>query len=87
MFANELQFALQTDDKRVRAWREEGTRNRPLNLTERYAFPRWKHYGVGRDRADLHIFRWGSVMAVRFWNEVLHSTVRWHGTLQKLVSF
>ena len=38
MFTDESRFALQPDDKRVRVWREQGTRNRPENITEHHAF-------------------------------------------------
>ncbi|GFV15711.1 transposable element Tcb1 transposase [Trichonephila clavipes] len=43
--------------------------------------PRRKHYGVGRDfiripRTDLHIFKRGSVTAVRYRDEVLEPIVR-----------
>ncbi|GBM63719.1 hypothetical protein AVEN_72992-1 [Araneus ventricosus] len=38
MFADDPRFALQHDDKRVRVWREQGTRHRPENITEHHAF-------------------------------------------------
>ncbi|GFX70776.1 HTH_Tnp_Tc3_2 domain-containing protein [Trichonephila clavipes] len=33
MFTDESRFALEPDDKRIRIWREQGTRNQPQNVT------------------------------------------------------
>ncbi|GFV83989.1 transposable element Tcb1 transposase [Trichonephila clavipes] len=45
-----------------------------------FRIPRQKYYGVGRDfiriHTDLHIFKWGSVMAVWYRDEVLEPIVR-----------
>ncbi|GFX06924.1 transposable element Tcb1 transposase [Trichonephila clavipes] len=66
-------FTLEPDDKRIRIWRKRGTRNQPQRITRR------KHY-VGRIslgyRTDMHIFKRGSVTALRYRDEVLEPTVR-----------
>ncbi|GFX00812.1 transposable element Tcb1 transposase [Trichonephila clavipes] len=33
MFTDESRFALEPDDKRIRIWRKQGTRNQPQNIT------------------------------------------------------
>ncbi|GFW68880.1 HTH_Tnp_Tc3_2 domain-containing protein [Trichonephila clavipes] len=33
MFTDESRFALEPDDKRIRIWRKQGTRNQPQNTT------------------------------------------------------
>ncbi|GBM84008.1 hypothetical protein AVEN_110138-1 [Araneus ventricosus] len=70
IFTDESRFALQSDDKSVRVWREQGTRNRPENITEHHAFRGgsimvWAGILLGY-RTDLHIYRQGSVTAVRY---------------------
>ncbi|GBL80408.1 Transposable element Tcb2 transposase [Araneus ventricosus] len=80
MFTDESRFALQLDDKRVRVWREQGTRNRPENITEHHAFLGgsimvWAGISSGY-RTDLHIYRLGSVTAVRYRDEVLDPIVK-----------
>ncbi|GFW71223.1 transposable element Tcb1 transposase [Trichonephila clavipes] len=44
MFIDESRFALEPDDKRIRIWRKQGTRNKLQNITHSEA-----HYGVDRD--------------------------------------
>ncbi|GFW53947.1 hypothetical protein TNCV_1086641 [Trichonephila clavipes] len=39
MFTDESRFALEPDDKRIRIWRKQGTRNHPQSIAEHYAFP------------------------------------------------
>ncbi|GBL80411.1 Transposable element Tcb1 transposase [Araneus ventricosus] len=80
MFTDESRFALQPDDKRVRVWREQSTRNRPENITEHHAFRGgnimvWAGISSGY-RTDLHIYRRGSVTAVRYRDEVLDPIVK-----------
>ncbi|GFV25591.1 HTH_Tnp_Tc3_2 domain-containing protein [Trichonephila clavipes] len=38
MFINESRFALEPDDKHIRIWRKQGTRNQPQNNTQHHAF-------------------------------------------------
>ncbi|GFU84509.1 hypothetical protein TNCV_1818411 [Trichonephila clavipes] len=38
MFTDESRFSLETDDKRIRIWRKQGTRNQPHNIFEHHAF-------------------------------------------------
>ncbi|GFX59246.1 transposable element Tcb1 transposase [Trichonephila clavipes] len=38
MFAEESRFSLEPDDKRIRIWRKQGTRNQLQNITEHHAF-------------------------------------------------
>ncbi|GFU55718.1 HTH_Tnp_Tc3_2 domain-containing protein [Trichonephila clavipes] len=38
MFVNESRFALETDDKHIRIWRKQGTRNQPQNNNQHHAF-------------------------------------------------
>ncbi|GFX56503.1 transposable element Tcb1 transposase [Trichonephila clavipes] len=69
MFTDESRFALEPDDKRIRIWRKQGTRNQPRNITEHHAFRGgrimvWAGISLGY-RTDLHIFKRGSVTAVR----------------------
>ncbi|GFT83285.1 transposable element Tcb1 transposase [Trichonephila clavipes] len=80
MFTDESRFALELDDKRIRIWREQGTRNKPPNITEHHEFRGgsimvWAGISLGY-RTDLHIFKQGSVMAVRYRDEVLELIVR-----------
>ncbi|GFU82820.1 transposable element Tcb1 transposase [Trichonephila clavipes] len=69
MFTDESRFALEPDDKCIRMWREQGTRNQPQNITEHHAFQGrsimvWAEISLG-DRTDLRIFKRGSVTAIR----------------------
>ncbi|GFV61306.1 transposable element Tcb1 transposase [Trichonephila clavipes] len=80
MFTDKLRFALEPDDKRIRIWREQRTRNQPQNITEHHAFRGgsimvWTEISLGY-RTDLHIFKLGSVTAVRYRDEVLEPIVR-----------
>ncbi|GFT34732.1 HTH_Tnp_Tc3_2 domain-containing protein [Trichonephila clavipes] len=38
IFTDESIFALEPDDKRIRIWRKQGTRNQPQNIAEHHAF-------------------------------------------------
>ncbi|GFT60858.1 transposable element Tcb1 transposase [Trichonephila clavipes] len=78
IFTDESRFALVSDDKRIRIWRKQGTRNQPQNITEHHAFRvgsimAWAGISLGY-RTDMHIFKRGSVTAVRY--EVLEPVVR-----------
>ncbi|GFX87366.1 transposable element Tcb2 transposase [Trichonephila clavipes] len=79
MFSDESRFSLSSDSRRVKIWRERGTRFEPRNITERH-FPSrgvmvWS--GIMMDgRTDLHFFDTGSVTAQRYRNEVLEPYVR-----------
>ncbi|GFX45083.1 transposable element Tcb1 transposase [Trichonephila clavipes] len=80
MFTDESRFALEPDDKSIRIWRKQGTRNQPQNTTEHHAFRGgsimvWAGISFGY-RTDLHIFKRGSVTAVRYRDEVLEPIVR-----------
>ncbi|GFT72577.1 transposable element Tcb1 transposase [Trichonephila clavipes] len=80
MFTDESRFALEPNDKRIRIWRKQGTRNQPQNITEHHAFRGesimvWTGTSLGY-RTNLHIFKRGSVTAVRYRDEVLESIVR-----------
>lgn len=80
VFTDELRFALQTDDKRVRVWKEEDKRNWPQNIIKHCGF--WGESiivwaGISLEyRSDHYIFRWCSVIAVRYRYEVLNSNKR-----------
>ncbi|GFX58225.1 transposable element Tcb1 transposase [Trichonephila clavipes] len=79
MFTDESRFALEPDDKRI-IWPKQGTRNQPQNITEHHAFQGgsimvWAGISLGY-RTDLHIFKRGSVTAVRNTDEVLEPIVR-----------
>ncbi|GFV97116.1 HTH_Tnp_Tc3_2 domain-containing protein [Trichonephila clavipes] len=59
-FTEESRFALKPDDKRIRIWRKQGTRNQPQNITKHHAFRGgsimvWAGISLGY-RTDLHIF-------------------------------
>ncbi|GFX38597.1 HTH_Tnp_Tc3_2 domain-containing protein [Trichonephila clavipes] len=41
MFTDESRFALEPDDKRIRIWRKQGTRNEPQNITHSEAKALW----------------------------------------------
>ncbi|GFV31547.1 elongation factor 2 [Trichonephila clavipes] len=80
MFTDESRFSLGPDDKRIRIWCKQGTRNQPRNITEHHAFRGgsimvWAGISLGY-RTDLHIFKRGSVTAVRYRDEVLEPIVR-----------
>ncbi|KFM63069.1 Transposable element Tcb1 transposase, partial [Stegodyphus mimosarum] len=80
MFTDESRFALEPDDKRIRIWREQRTRNQSQNITEHHAFRGgsimvWAGISLGY-RTDLHIFKRGSLTAVRYRDEVLEPIVR-----------
>ncbi|GFV23654.1 transposable element Tcb1 transposase [Trichonephila clavipes] len=73
-------FALEPDDKRIRIWRKQRTRNHPQNITEHHAFRGgsimvWAGISLGY-RTGLRIFKWGSVTAIRYRDEVLKPIVR-----------
>ncbi|KFM60382.1 Transposable element Tcb1 transposase, partial [Stegodyphus mimosarum] len=79
MFTDESRFALEPDDKRIRIWRER-TRNQSQNITEYLSFRGgnimvWPGISLGY-RTDLHIFKRGSLTAVRYRYEVLEPIVR-----------
>ncbi|GFU70066.1 transposable element Tcb1 transposase, partial [Trichonephila clavipes] len=80
MFTDESRFALEPDGKRIRIWRKQGTRNQPQNITEHHAFRGGSimvSAGISLGyRTDLHIFKRGSVTAVRYREEVLEPIVR-----------
>ncbi|GFV65466.1 transposable element Tcb1 transposase [Trichonephila clavipes] len=80
MFTDASRFALEPDYKCIRMRRERGTRNQLQNITEHHAFQgrsimMWAEISLG-DRSDLHIFKRGSVAAIRYRAEVLESIVR-----------
>ncbi|GFU46596.1 transposable element Tcb1 transposase [Trichonephila clavipes] len=75
-----VMFTHEPDDKHIRIWRKQGTRNQPQNITEHHAFRGgiimvWAGISLGY-RTDLHIFKRGSVTAVRYRDEVLEPIVR-----------
>ncbi|GBM10608.1 Transposable element Tcb1 transposase [Araneus ventricosus] len=80
MFTDESIYALQPDDKGVRVWREQGTRIQPEHITEHHAFRGGSIMvcvGISLGyRTDLHIYRRGSVTAVRYRDEVLDPIVK-----------
>ncbi|GFS91056.1 transposable element Tcb1 transposase [Trichonephila clavipes] len=62
-----LKSPLRPDDKRIRIWRKQGTRNHPQNITEHHAFRggsirMWAGISLGY-LTELHIFKRGSVTA------------------------
>ncbi|GFU52838.1 uncharacterized protein TNCV_2254561 [Trichonephila clavipes] len=80
MFTDESRFALEPDAKRIRIWRKQGIHNQPQNITEHHAFRGgsimvWAGISLGYC-TDLHIFKWGSVTAVRYRDEVLEPIMR-----------
>ncbi|GFY03329.1 transposable element Tcb1 transposase [Trichonephila clavipes] len=80
MFTDESRFTLELDDKSIRIRRKQGTRNQPQNITEHHAFRGgsimvWTGISLGY-HTDLHIFKRGSVTAVRYPDEVLEPIVR-----------
>ncbi|GFU14795.1 transposable element Tcb1 transposase [Trichonephila clavipes] len=82
MFTDESRFALEPDDKCIRIWRKQGTRNQPQNITEHHAFRGgsimvWAGISLGY-RTDLHIFKRCSMMAVRYRDDVLELIVRFY---------
>ncbi|GFT18953.1 transposable element Tcb1 transposase [Trichonephila clavipes] len=77
MFTDESRFALEPDDKRKRKWRKQGTRKQP---PKHHAF-RFGSIMVAAGISlgyltDLHIFKRGSVTAVRYRDEVPETIVR-----------
>ncbi|GFT65097.1 transposable element Tcb1 transposase [Trichonephila clavipes] len=82
MFTDESRFALEPDDKRIRIWRKQGTRNQPQNITEYHAFRGGSimvRAGISLGyRTDLHIFKRGYVTAVQYQDKVLEPVVRFH---------
>ncbi|GFU01756.1 transposable element Tcb1 transposase [Trichonephila clavipes] len=82
MLTDESRFALEPDDKRIRIWRKQGARNQPQNIPEHHAFRggsimAWAGISLGY-RPDLHIFKRGSVTAVRYQDEVLEPIEKLH---------
>ncbi|GFT17655.1 transposable element Tcb1 transposase [Trichonephila clavipes] len=80
MLTDESRFALEPNDKRITIWRKQERHNQPQNITEHHAFPGgsimvWAGISLG-NRTDLHIFKLGSLMAVRYRDEVLEPIVR-----------
>ncbi|GFT24921.1 transposable element Tcb1 transposase [Trichonephila clavipes] len=80
MFTDESRFALEPDDKRIRIRHKQGTRNQHQNITEHHAFQGgsimlWAGISLGY-HTDLHIFKRGSVTAVRYRDDVLEPIVR-----------
>ncbi|GFY30232.1 uncharacterized protein TNCV_3091391 [Trichonephila clavipes] len=91
MFTDESRFALEPDDKCIRIWRKKETRNQPQNITEHHAFRDrsimvWAGISLGY-RTDLHIFKLGSVTAVRYRDEVLEPIVRLYAALVRPTFF
>ncbi|GFW82258.1 transposable element Tcb1 transposase [Trichonephila clavipes] len=91
MFTDKSRFALEPDDKSIRIWRKQKIRNQPQNITEHHAFlggsimvyrtpPGGTSHSLRNTalgyRTDLHIFKRGSVTAVRYQDEVLEPIVR-----------
>ncbi|GFW81855.1 transposable element Tcb1 transposase [Trichonephila clavipes] len=79
MFTDESRFALEPDDKRIRIWRKQGTRNQSHNITEHHTFQGgsimvWAGISLGYC-TNLHIFKRGSVTAVWYQDEVLEPTL------------
>ncbi|GFU72118.1 transposable element Tcb1 transposase [Trichonephila clavipes] len=75
MFTDESRFALETNHKRKRIWCKQGACNPPQNITEHHAFRGrsikvWAGISLGY-RADLHIFKRGSVKVVWYRDEFL----------------
>ncbi|GFX04696.1 transposable element Tcb1 transposase [Trichonephila clavipes] len=80
MFTDESRFSLELDDKCIRIWRKQGTRNQPQNIIEHHTFRGgsvmvWASISLGY-RTDLHIFKRGSVRTDRYRDEVLEPIVR-----------
>ncbi|GBM70198.1 hypothetical protein AVEN_20502-1 [Araneus ventricosus] len=80
LFTDESLFNIQNDSRRAMIWREPGRRYRAPNIVER------DHYRGGgllvwagiatNDRTDRYVFAGGSVIAVRYRDEILHPLVR-----------
>ncbi|GFX68533.1 transposable element Tcb1 transposase [Trichonephila clavipes] len=75
---------MEPDDKRIRIWRKQETRNQPQNITEHHAFRGgsimvWAGITLGY-HTGLHIFKRGSVTAVRYRDEVLEPIVSLYAT-------
>ncbi|GBN66187.1 Transposable element Tcb1 transposase [Araneus ventricosus] len=79
LFTNESRFNIQNDYRIAMIWREPGTHYWAPNIVERY------HYRGGgllvwagvatNGRTDLYMFAGGSVTAVRYRDEILHTLV------------
>ncbi|GFX81076.1 uncharacterized protein TNCV_1910691 [Trichonephila clavipes] len=80
MFTDESRFVLEPDDKRIRIWRKQETRNQPQNIPEYHTFRGGSIMvlaGISLGyRTDLHVCKRGSVTAVRYRDEVLEPIVR-----------
>ncbi|GFY35984.1 transposable element Tcb1 transposase [Trichonephila clavipes] len=79
MFTDESRFSLQPDDKRIRIWSKQGTRNQPQKITDHHAFQggsimAWAGISIGY-HTNVHIFKRGSVTAVRY-RDILEPIVR-----------
>ncbi|GBN62014.1 hypothetical protein AVEN_171292-1 [Araneus ventricosus] len=80
LFTDESRFSLNTDSRRTFIWREPGTRYLPSNVRE------IDHYGGGGlmvwadimldGRTPLHVFERGTVIGVRYRDEILQPYVR-----------
>ncbi|GFW73864.1 transposable element Tcb2 transposase [Trichonephila clavipes] len=80
MFTDESRFALEPDDKRIRIWRKQGTRNQPQNITKHHAFRGgstmvWAGISLGYN-TNLYIFKRSSVTAVRYRDDVLEPIMK-----------
>lgn len=79
LFTDESRFTLQPDNRRVRIWRERGTRRNPQFAVERPQYEGggvmvWA--GISTDgRTDLHFVRNGTLNAQRYRDEILEPTV------------
>ncbi|GFY21579.1 transposable element Tcb1 transposase [Trichonephila clavipes] len=85
MFTDESRFALEPDEKHIRIWSKQGTRNQPQNIPGHQAFRGgsimvWAGISLGY-RTDLHIFKRVSVTAVQYRDEVLEPIVRLFATV------
>ncbi|GBO40953.1 hypothetical protein AVEN_203269-1 [Araneus ventricosus] len=80
LFTDESRFNIQNDSRRAMIWREPGTLYRAPNIVERDYYRSggllvWA--GIATNgRTDLCGFAGGSVTAVRYRDEILHSLVR-----------
>lgn len=80
LFTDESRFTVSTSDRRVRVWRRQGERYAECNVV------RFDNFGGGsvmvwggisvNGRTDLHVFRGGTVTAVRYIQEILEPIVR-----------
>ncbi|GFV16162.1 transposable element Tcb1 transposase [Trichonephila clavipes] len=77
---HEGRFSLSSDSHRILIWREQGSRNHPSIIIERYSYGGrdvlvWGGIMLG-SRTDLQIFDAGSVNETRYCNEILLPYVR-----------